>query len=197
LASRSHVLTSVVAFLLLSSGPLLAQSGSCLVIGFGDWGPRAESPVLTKSRTITLLSELATFSNGLYFRKGWRQVVVGDGHSTSEYDQEWLWLAPTKDSLLLLRPAIMSASIFLVGAWRVDTLVARAELGSDAGMMGATGTRANALGIRYKCKSTEGAARALTALGVFQHTDAPNPALGAVEDSIDQAQMKAYREKAQ
>jgi hypothetical protein len=194
---RSHLLTSLVAFLMVSAGPMLAQTGSCMAIGFGDWGPRNEASDLTKSRTIMLLSQPASSSDGLLFRKGWRQAVVGDGRSASEYDQEWIWFAPTEDSLVLLRPAIMSASIYLIGAWRADTLVARSTIGSDSGTLGAAGTRANAFGIRYQCHSVEGAARALAALTVYEDADVPNPALGVVEDSILRSQMNAYRGKPQ
>ena len=174
--------------LLLSSGTLTAQSASCLAVGVGAWSPRNPGPIWTGSRTITLKRGTVNDFDGIGGRKGWREVVLGDGKSSSEYERGWAWIAPTKDSLMLVRPAMLSEGIWFVGRWRADTLTGRAHAFSDA--TGPGSPRANAFGIRYQCGAAQGAADALSALAALQRSDVPDPALGAVEDSTYQVEIR-------
>jgi hypothetical protein len=167
---------------LLGAGSLSAQAPSCIALGVGAWAPGQPGPIWTTSRRIILTSDREHDIDGVGGRQGWRRARLGSDKPASELERAWFWVAPTADSLVLLRPAMLSEGIEFVGRWEADTLKARAHAFSDVILPGTP--RANAYGIRYACDANQSAEIALAALASLQRLDIPNPTLGAAEDSV-------------
>lgn len=162
-------------------------SHRCLAIGFGIWSLHRvdEDDVLARSRLVELLNRTPDYTPTFYGLSGWQEALIDDGKSASEYDHEWVWVAPVADSLYLLRPAIMSAGISLDGKWHHDTLRGRAESFGDAVISGAPGQRANGFGVRYRCRDRDAATRAQAAVASLRAKDVPDTARNAFEDSVE------------
>ena len=190
-------LACLSALLVLGFQPARPTDRVCLAIGFGVWSLRGgvEDSVLAKSRLVQLLDRGPGNTPSFYGLSGWREALIGDGNSPSEYDHEWVWVAPTRDSLLLLRPAMMSAGISLRGQWHHDTLRGRAEAFGDAVFIGMPGQRANGFGVAYTCRDRGGVKRARTALARLQARDVPDTAQNSLEDSVENARHVEWLER--
>ena len=165
----------------------------CVTVGVGEWLPRPAGAIWSTSRELILTNKLDPYVPNFDGRHGWRVVEfrVLHGQSkvparSSEYDWGWVWLTPTPDSLLLVRPAMLSEGMEVRGAWTADTLRGRAHAYSDAiGMVNgiAHSPRANAYGRRYACQNPAAAAEALATVEQLRLADRPDAGLTAREDS--------------
>jgi hypothetical protein len=86
---------------------------------------------------------------------------------------------------------MLSEGFSIDGRWDADTLHGRAHVFSD--VMGWPTPRANAYGVRFRCRDPQARAAALTAILRLQQRDEANPALGQREDSLADA---AWRRRA-
>jgi hypothetical protein len=108
-----------------------------------------------------------------------------------EYERAWVWSSPRPDSLVLLRPPILSEGVEVVGVWTADTLRGRAHAFSDAIDLDRRSPRANAYGVRYSCWDAQAAMRASAAVEAFRASDVPDSVLAAREDSAWVAELRA------
>jgi hypothetical protein len=168
---------------------------TCVALGVGTWLPRTPGPIWRGTRVLVLTAKRERDMDAVGARRGWRAVTMqpldrsGSGPTPlREYDRAWLWLAPGADSLVLLRPAILSEGMRVAGAWTGDTVLGRASAFFDA-IRGAY-PRANAYGVRFRCGDASAAEAARLAVERFRRTDVPNEGLGAREDSLQQAQRR-------
>ncbi len=119
---------------------------------------------------------------------GWREVRFADAHEPSadprrDYDVAWVWLNPSPDSLLLLRPAMLSQGMIVRGTWHGDALHGRGETFAD--LIRFPRPRANMYAVRYRCDKNQARSAAFSTLAKLQQADVPDPALHAAEDSAD------------
>src|SRR5947209_7719016 len=104
-----------------------SQASSCLVLSAGAWSPDYHGAMWPRTRSITLTSQSVPNFDRVGKRTGWRAVVIEQGRTgrsareTPELDRAWLWTAPTPDSLVMLRPAMLSEGMSVVGVWVGDT----------------------------------------------------------------------------
>jgi hypothetical protein len=130
----------------------------CVAVGIGAWIPEHEGGIWPQSRALTLSRKAEHDFNGLLGRQGWRAIVLepigapvasdSEDDAIPELDRAWFWVAPTADSLIIVRPAMLSEGMEVVGVWISDTLRGRASAFSDAGPVHLP--RANAYGLRYR-----------------------------------------------
>ncbi len=179
----------VVLLQMASANPLGAQLPSCLALGSGTWTPSEPEARWTRARTLVLTDSLVIDEGGTT----WRHATFADAQRRDEYDRAWRWAAPTADSLVILRPAILSNGMQVSGQWQGDTLKARASVFSDGARPGLP--RANGYAIRFQCADSTAAANAFATLVLLRARDVPDLALGLLEDSIYVASWNRQRER--
>ena len=147
----------------------------CLVLGWGPWHPAEPTARWRGTRVLTLLDVQDAATDSLSRRVGWRKVrlepyeAAGRQEDPLGYaayaDSVWLWLAPTPDSLRLLRPAIESRGFAVAGRWQGDTLRGRGHTFSDYVPIPAVPEPVAAVyAVRYVCDRASDRAKALAAI---------------------------------
>jgi len=111
----------------------------------------------------------------------WRQAMLLLTPEAAENGRAWFWRAPLGDSLIILRPSMLSEGLEFRGLWKGDTLRGRAFAFSDN--LSPQNPRANVYGVRFECRNHESAERALAAVETLRERDVPNTQLGIREDS--------------
>lgn len=154
----------------------------CLVIGPGKWTSGEPSSFWSTPHAILLTRESESNFRGLAGRDAWSRAEILLEKPIWEGQRAWLWTAPSQDSLLVLRPAILSEGVSYIGSFVADTLLGRAFAFSD--VISRINPRANAYGIRYDCGNAHSAETAFAKYWEMRHGDLPDAAIGAVEDSI-------------
>ncbi len=205
---NGKILFSACVVIVAAIPPSAARTSKamrCLALGVGTWTPSPPGDIWRSSRRLNMTSAIDSWLSTFAGRHGWRviQFVPDEPKAEAsspapEYDRAWLWLATTPDSLLLLRPAMLSEGMEVRGAWTGDTLRGRAHAFSDAidivnGI--ARSPRANAYGVRDACKESEAAAIAAAAVERLRSADQPDTALAAHEDSIWTAKVSRQLEQ--
>ena len=175
------------------------RSDTCLTVGVGIWTPEFTGAIWPRSRSMRLLDKQEPYyrPDGSLSNQ-WRVAELEplSGKKATpfhdpEYERAWVWTSPTPDSLVILRPAILSEGVEFVGAWTADTLRGRAYAFSDAIDLDRASPRANAYAVRYSCLDAQAALQASAAVEALRSSDVPDSALGAREDSARVAELRA------
>ena len=187
-------LASLTLSVALSASPALLHSqvgsaNTCLVVGVGVWLPPYDGAMWRRSRTITLSSQRVRLPPLLRRALWWRvdvhqELSRGTRPQLMYADRGWLWTAPSDDSLVLLRPAMLSEGAEISGAWIHDTLRGRAVAFSD--VLDPHPPRANAFAVRYRCDDGRAAASAQRVVSKLRISDKPDSGANAREDSAEQ-----------
>ncbi|HET7603108.1 MAG TPA: hypothetical protein VFK36_08840 [Gemmatimonadales bacterium] len=187
----AHVAGWVLSALALAGGmtPVSAQSRPiCLVLGAGQWSPPDPGSIWSGTKALQLVDSAASIPDSMLGHTGWREVRFADAPEPDadlrrDYDFAWGWLSPTPDSLLLVRPAMLSQGMIARGAWSADTLRARGVTFAD--LVRFPMPRANMYAVGYPCGDARKQRAAFSALAKLQKADLPDPALNAAEDRAD------------
>lgn len=174
----------IAATVLLILSPTIGFGQDCVVIGPGTWTGRQPSEFWSLPHAMRLAGELesAYVGKGLDGRDGWRLAEIQVDRLRWESERGWSWVKPAQDSLVILRPAMLSEGIGFRLAGPADTLLGRAYAFSDA--VSRTNPRANAYGVRYDCGNEKNKEAALAAYRLMKENDAPDAGRGAAEDSL-------------
>ena len=152
-----------------------ADPPRCLVLGWGPWHPAEPTARWQGTRVITLLDLQEATPDSISRRMGWRKVrlepfeAAGGQEGALRYaayaDSVWLWLAPTPDSLRLVRPAIESRGFAVAGRWQAATLNGRGQTFSDYVPIPAVPEpEALVYAVRYQCDHASDRAKAFAAV---------------------------------
>lgn len=188
--SASWVLGVLV---LLMSATARAQSlPDCLVVGAGQWSPRQPGSIWGQTRSLVLLQDAAPGFDASLGHADWREVRFNDRPDTTsagahEYDIGWAWVSPAPDSLLLLRPSMLSPGMIVRGGWKADKLRGRGVAFTDAVRFPAP--RASIYAVRYHCRSAKSRAAAFNAVERLRKSDVSDTALNAIEDQRERIQI--------
>lgn len=110
-------------------GGALAPAHSCLTVGFAAWsgaGPTGLAPPLDMLPDVRLTRDRAAWPPNeawLHAPPAGTWLPVG----TPGRDTASIWLAPARDSLILLKVGETPWALYVAGAWRGDTLFGRAD----------------------------------------------------------------------
>ena len=172
---------------------------TCLALGSGQWSPPDPGPIWPGNTALQLTDTAAAIPDSMLGHTGWREVCFADAQVPSadprrDYDFAWAWLSPSPDSLLLLRPAMLSQGMNMRGTWSADTLRGRGVTFAD--LVRFPMPRANMYAVRYSCDSNRGRSAAFSALVRLQQADVPDPVLNAAEDRADSIKLTHIWDKA-
>jgi hypothetical protein len=182
-------LIAAVAGLSDARAPVREESPTCIALGVGTWTPETSLGIWRGSRLLTLTDRVEHGFDGVGSGRGWRAIDLAPPEAggapellSAEYERAWLWNMPAPESLVVLRPAILSEGMSMEGAWRGDTLKGRAHAFSDA--VGLRSPRANAYAVRYSCQARGADQRAMAAVEHLRLLDVADEPLAAREDSL-------------
>ncbi|HET8762316.1 MAG TPA: hypothetical protein VFM12_02810 [Gemmatimonadales bacterium] len=172
---------------------------TCLVLGDGQWLPPDHGPIWPGNRALQLADSPSSVPDSMLGRTGWRAVRFTDAHERGadrrrDYDSAWGWLSPSPDSLLLLRPAMLSQGMIVRGSWNADTLRGRGVTFADLVLFPMP--RANMYAVKYPCDDMRARSAAFSALAKLEQSDVPDPALNAAEDRADSTEFARQRAEA-
>lgn len=161
---------------------------ACLVIGAGQWLPPDPGSIWPGNSALRLLDTAVSTPDSMLGRAGWRELQFIDVHEPRpdplrDYGFAWGWLSPSPDSLLLLRPAMLSQGVIVRGSWNADTLRGRGVTFADLVLFPMP--RANMYAVKYPCDDMRARSAAFSALAKLEQSDVPDPALNAAEDRAD------------
>lgn len=191
----AHVAGWVLSALAVAGGmtPASAQSSpNCLVLGAGQWSPPDPGPIWPANTALQLADSAAAIPDSMLGHTGWREVRFADAPEPDadlrrDFDFAWGWLSPTPDSLLLVRPAMLSQGMTARGSWSADTLRGRGVTFAD--LVRFPMPRANVYAVRYRCASDRQRSAAFSALVRLQRADVPDEELNASDNRADSIQI--------
>ena len=170
--------------------------GRCVAVDIGAWTRGGPGRVWPARRSFLLTEEIERGMD----HEGWRVAEPRTRWRsprtpppTGEFARLWAWLAPTRDSFRLRRPAALSEGIWIAGHWSGDTLSGRAWASNDVVNM--QPPRANVYAVRYPCRDRTAASRADQTLSLLLAADVENPRLGELEDSVPRTPDSVHRRR--